>query len=200
MDLYQFTLPADSVIAAIMTSSEVQGLLRLTDSGGNFLRSDLSSYAPNDPLIVQFLPAGTYQLAARAATSTAGGYYEVDLRTASGPRPPFCAPKGKLAAGGSVSDTLSFASCQYPDSTFADFWEIDLAADATIDLRLSSGDFDAYLVLLDAKGNVVAQDDDSGGGTNARLTMPLSKGTYFAVAKPLMDYRSTGGYTLSLGQ
>ncbi|SPF54257.1 Peptidase domain protein [Candidatus Sulfopaludibacter sp. SbA4] len=198
VDLYQFTLPSDGVVAAFMTSSEVDGFLTLVDSAGNFLRSDDNSYAVNDPLIVQFLSAGTYQLAARAAGSTVGGYYEVDLRTVPGPRPPFCASRGQLAVGGSINGTLTVAACQYIDGTFAGLYQMVLASDTTIDLRLDSSDFDAYLVLLDAKGNVVDQDDDSGGGTNARLNELLAAGTYYVVAKPFSGYTSVGGYTLSL--
>lgn len=199
VDLYQFTLPSDSVVAAIMTSSEIDGFLSITDASGNTLRSDDNSYGQGDPLIVQFLPAGTYQVAARAASNTVGGYYEVDLRTIDGGRPPFCGSKGKLDIGAAIAGNVNFAGCQYVDATFADIYQIDLASDTTIDLRLNSGDFDAYLVLLDAKGNVVDQDDDGGGDTNARINRPLDKGTYFVVAKPLGSYTAGGAYTLTRG-
>ena len=200
VDFYQFTLPTDSVVAAFMTSSQVDGFLTMMDGAGNFLRSDNNSYGANDPMIVQFLPAGAYQVAARAAGSTVGGYYEVDLRTIPGPRPPFCASRGKLALGGSINGALTVASCQYIDGTFADVYQIVLASDTTIDLRLNSSDFDAYLVLLDAKGNVVDEDDDDGGGTNARVNELLAAGTYYVVAKPFSSYTSVGAYTLSLAQ
>jgi hypothetical protein len=41
---------------------------------------------------------------------------------------------------------------------------------------------DAWLYLLDASGNVLAQDDNSAGGTNSRLTVTLPLGTYKLVA------------------
>jgi hypothetical protein len=200
VDYYQFTLPADGVVAAVMTSSEADGYLTLLDSSGQPLRSDDNSYTANDPLIVQFLPAGTYKLAARDASSTGGGLYEVDVLTSLGPRPPFCAPKSTAALGGTIAGTINFAACQYADATFADIYQLNIASDTTIDLRLNSSDFDAYLVLLDAKGNVVDQDDDSGGNTNARVTRLLGAGTYYAVAKPFGDYTAHGDYTLIVGQ
>ena len=200
MDLYRFTLPSDGVVAVFMTSSEVDGFLTMVDSSGNALRSDDNTYGQNDPMIVQYLPAGSYQVAARAAGSTVGGYYQVDLRTVLGPRPPLCASKGNLAPGGSITGTLTVAACQYTDGTFADLYRMDLASDTTIDLRLNSSDFDAYLVLLDGKGNLVDRDDDSGGNTNARLNRLLPAGTYYVVAKPFSDYTHVGSYTLSLAQ
>jgi hypothetical protein len=198
VDYYQFTLPADGTVAAFMTSSDVAGYLTLTDSAGNPLRSDTNSYSFGDPMMVQYLPAGTYRLSARSAGFSVGGYYEVDVRTALGPRPPFCGVTGTLAAGGSASGTIGFTSCQYPDSTFADLYQVQLPDSATVDLKLSSSDFDAYLVLLDAQGNLVDQDDDSGGGTDARITRLLGAGTYYVVAKPNGDYTKGGRYTLSL--
>lgn len=197
-DLYQFTLPADSVVAAFMTSSQVAGLLTLTDAGGNFLRSDADSYSANDPMVVQFLKAGTYQLAARAAAAGASGIYQLTLLAASASQPPFCTPLATVAAGSTVSGSLSYTSCQYDDSTFADLYQVSLSAPATVDVLLASSAFDAYLVLLDAKGNVVAQDDDSGGGTNAEIVQALAAGTYFVVAKPVSYYYSVGSYQLTV--
>ncbi|WP_224243580.1 Vps62-related protein [Hyalangium gracile] len=41
---------------------------------------------------------------------------------------------------------------------------------------------DSYLYLLDASGNVLAQDDNGGGGGHARLSLTLSPGSYKLVA------------------
>jgi hypothetical protein len=191
VDYYQFTLPSDGVVAAFMTSSDVAGRLTLTDSAGNVLRSDTDSYSSGDPMIVQYLPAGTYRLAAQAAGFGGGGYYEVDVRSALGPRPPFCGVTGTLSVGGSTSGTIGFSSCQYVDATFADVYQVQLTASATIDLQLEVDAFDAYLVLLDAQGNFVDQDD-------ARITRLLAAGTYYVVAKPNGDYTKGGNYTLGL--
>ena len=200
VDLYQFTLATDGVVAAVMTSSQVDGFLSLTDTAGQVLRSDQNSYGQGEPLIAQFLPAGTYQLAARAASGTAGGYYRVDLLAAPGSRPAFCGTAGKLTLGASAAGTLTYGSCQYPGGTFADVYEVDLADDTTVDLRLNSGDFDAYLVVLDAKGNVVDEDDNSGGAANAWVYDSLPAGTYYVVAQPVSGYSSVGNYVVSLGQ
>jgi hypothetical protein len=200
LDLYQFTLPSAGVVLAVMTSSQVDGHLTLTDQSGNFLRSDEDSYAPNDPLIIQYLPAGIYQLHARAVSSTAGGLYEVDVRTTAGPRPPFCVPQGGLTLGATINGTLNYTSCQYTDSTFADVYSLTLNAAATVNLELDSSAFSAYLILLDANGNLLAG-GDSGGGASALIQQALPAGTYYVVAKaePYSGYyNSVGAYSLSL--
>jgi hypothetical protein len=196
VDYYSFTLAADSLVLAVMTSSEVDGYLTLYDATGNQVRSDDNTYGSNDPLIVQYLPAGAYKLAARAASATVGGLYEVDLRTVTGSRPPFCSPISTVTPGDTVSGVITYTGCQYTDNVFADLYQMNLTADAAIDLQLNSSEFDAYLVLLDSKGGVVDEDDDSGGSTNARITRTLPAGTYFMVVEPFGDYTSHGAYSL----
>jgi hypothetical protein len=197
VDYYTFTLAEDALVLAVITSSEVDGYLTLYDAKGNLVRSDDNTYGSNDPLIVQYLPAGTYKLAARDASATVGGLYQIDLRTVTGPRPPFCTPKSTVTAGATVTGVLTFTGCQYTDNSFADLYRMDLTADAAIDLRLDSSEFDAYLVLLDSTGAVVDEDDDSGGNTNSHIARNLPAGTYFMVVKPFGDYTSHGAYTLT---
>ena len=198
VDLYQFTMPSAGVAAVVMTSSEVTGSLTLTDSNGNFLRSDLNSYAPNDPFIVQYLPAGTYRLWASSLNNAVGGQYLMSLLANLGARPAFCSTLGPLAVGTTASGTLGIGSCQYIDNTFVDVYQVTLTDTTTIDLELDSAAFDAYLTLLDGKGNLLAQDDDSGGGTNARIVQQLAAGTYYVLAKQFGGYYPAGAYTLSL--
>ena len=196
VDYYTFTLAVDSLVLAVMTSGELDGYLTLYDAGGNTVRSDDNTYGSNDPLIVQYLPAGTYKVAARAASATVGGLYEVDLRTVSGARPPLCTPKATVTPGATVTGTITYTGCQYIDNSFADLYQMNLTADTAIDLRLNSSEFDAYLVLLDSKGAVIDEDDDGGGNTNSRITRNLAAGAYYIAAKPFGDYTSHGAYTL----
>jgi hypothetical protein len=197
VDYYSFTLSGDSLVLAVMTSSAVDGYLTLYDSNGNVLRFDDNSYGFGDPLIVQYLRAGTYKLAARDMSGGPGGLYEIDLRTTAGPRPAFCGSRGPISVGGSVTGNITYTGCQYYDSTFADYYTLNVSADAAVELRANSSDFDAYLVLFDSKGNLIDQDDDSGGGTNALVTQFLPAGTYYVVVKPFGNYTSHGTYTLA---
>jgi len=197
MDLFEFTLPADGTAAMVVTSSEMDGYLTLLDASGNVLRTDDNSYGYGDPLIVQYLAAGTYRLAVQSASGAAGGLYEVDVRSTLGPRPLFCGTKQTVAIGGTASGTIGFTGCPY-DGAFADLYRIDVTNSGMVDVKLTSNDFDAYLVLLDAKGNAVGQDDDSGGGTNARITMQLAPGSYWVVARPSTDFTAAGSYTLTV--
>lgn len=58
---------------------------------------------------------------------------------------------------------------------------------------------DAWLWLLDDDGNVVGADDDSAGGTDARIVMPLSRGCYVIEATSYSP-GETGSYSLSVNE
>jgi serine protease Do len=175
----------------------VDGFLTLYDSSGSEVRRDDNSYGGNDALIVQYLLAGTYKLAVRDASAAAGGLYEVDLRTTAGPRPPLCSPRATLKPGDAVTGTIRYSGCQSPDSVFADLYPFTLPSDGSVDLRLNSSEFDAYLVLMDSTGAIIDEDDDSGGSTNSRILRDLPAGTYFIMVEPLGDYTAHGVYTLT---
>ena len=97
-----------------------------------------------------------------------------------------------------MTGTVGFNGCNYPDSTFAGIYSFRLTSETAVELRLESGAFDAYLVLMDSFGNVLARDDDGGGNTDARIADRLGPGTYYAIVKPLSEYVSGGGFTLAL--
>ncbi len=197
-DVYTFALPADGTVAAFMTSNSLDSLLTLTGGAGNVLRQDDHSYLDQNAAIVQYLPAGTYRLEARAAGAHTNGLYRVDLLYTQGGRPGFCAAT-PIGAGDTVNSAIAFTSCQYPDDTFADIYRFNVAdVSQALDIRADAPGFDAYLILLDSKGNVIGTDDNSGGGSNARLRQTLEPGIYYVVVKPADDPSSSGKYTLNL--
>lgn len=65
---------------------------------------------------------------------------------------------------------------------------------STVTFHLSAP-LDTYLYLLDASGNVLAQDNDSGGNLTSRLSYFLSPGTYKLVAATAASGQS-GEFTL----
>ncbi len=197
-DYYQFTVPADGTIAAVMQSQVIDSFLTLQSSDGTALRWDDNSYGGTDSVILQFLPGQTYRLEARATDAISSGFYRLDVLYSGGSRPAGCFPAGLPAIGDTVQGTLSFASCQFPDDTFADIYQLNVTDTASLDIRLNSGEFDAYLLVLDNKGNVIEEDDNSGGGMNAAVTDSFDPGTYFVVVKPFSGNTSAGKYTLTL--
>jgi hypothetical protein len=198
VDWYQFTTPSDGMAALFMTSTAVDAYLTLTDSQGNILRRDDNSYGGTDSLIAQWLPGQTYTFAASASGGSQTGRYRVDMQYSPGDRPAGCLPMGDLATG-ATQGSFSATSCQYSDDTFADLYRLQVTSPGSLHIEMDSDVMDAYLYLLDDKGNVVDADDDSGGGTNALLTTVVDPGTYYVVAKPFVNQGYVmGAYILTI--
>ena len=200
VDYYRFTLPAGGSVALVMTSGDLDSYVTLTDTSGKVLRFDDNSYADGDAIIVYYLAAGTYRLEARGRNIIGPGRYRVDLLWAAGTKPVFCGA-APLEIGAAKDSSLTYTACQYYDNTFADTYSIQVS-DSTkpVDIFASSALIDSYLILMDSKGNMIASDDNSGGGTAARLTLLLDPGTYYVVFKPAADPRESGNYHIQIQQ
>jgi hypothetical protein len=95
--------------------------------------------------------------------------------------------KGGFPVTGTLAVGASAKTFSYP-----------MKAGKTYVIDLLSNDFDAYLRLRNSFGQQVAQDDDSGGGLNARITYAcLQSGTYEIDATSLGG-NGVGGFTLDV--
>jgi hypothetical protein len=104
--------------------------------------------------------------------------------------PPQAAPCGSvtdIALASSTNGTLATGDCTqealFPglgDQSFVDQYRITLPYRGTLSIRMNSNQFDTFLVLLNSPLQLpeIATDDDSGGGTNALISLDLDAGTY----------------------
>jgi serine protease Do len=79
-----------------------------------------------------------------------------------------------------------------------DQWTFDGSRGDWVRINMRSSNMDTYLELYDPFGNLLAQDDDSGDGTNARIyvdSLPFN-GVYTIVARGFDG--DTGSYQLQL--
>ena len=74
-----------------------------------------------------------------------------------------------------------------------------MPAAGTIQVDMTSGDLDSYLGLFEAGGAFLAEDDNSGGGRNARIERQVPAGTYRVWANSLSG-SVTGTYSLIVAQ
>jgi hypothetical protein len=111
-----------------------------------------------------------------------------------GAEPPF---GGKQISG---ELTATSAKDKARPNRYCDVHEVKLKAGQTYQIDLASRDFDAYLRLEDSAGRQLAEDDDSGGGFNARLVFtPATSATYRVIATTFLP-GATGPYTLRIGR
>jgi len=118
----------------------------------------------------------------------------------SAPLPPRWAPRGSIAPGDTVRDSLTRRDPLLPaESTYAQQWRLAGRAGQTVTIDIAADAFDAYAFLLGPGFERSApQDDDSGGRCNARLTVRLPQtGDYFIVVTS-SERRATGPFTLTV--
>ncbi|MFW5772720.1 MAG: PPC domain-containing protein, partial [Phototrophicaceae bacterium] len=190
-DRWTFTGSAGDIVTIALDSDDFDAYLELFDAADNVLTSDDDGGGSLNSLITGYaLPAdGTYTILARGFGSSARGAYTLSLSLfdASTLDEP-----GMIAYGDMVQALLS--------DDEGDRWTFAGAQGDVISIALNSDAFDSFVELLDADGNVIASDDDSGGSLNSLIsgfTLP-AKADYTIVARPLGT--GSGLYTLELSQ
>ncbi|MEW6755795.1 MAG: pre-peptidase C-terminal domain-containing protein [Candidatus Latescibacterota bacterium] len=193
VDAYEFAGQAGQVVDLWLDSPDFDAYLELElngavvavdDDGGEGLNSLLEGFVlPED---------GRYVAWAHVLGDGGMGHYTIGLEDVT----PQLAVRPALSAG-STSDQLDEAEMLhlYP-------LEVPKLSQARIDLV--SDAFDAYLALYVGTGahsrsydNLVAEDDDGGGGLNSRINALLSPGTYLVEARSLSG-TAVGEYTLTV--
>lgn len=110
-----------------------------------------------------------------------------------------------LAPDASVNGSLEATDCLASeilggtDESFVDIYAVTLTVAGQLTVTLNSDDLDAFGIVLEATGLArIADDDDSGGGLNARLVLTLEAGDYLVLANTATSVAETGSYVLTL--
>jgi serralysin len=100
-----------------------------------------------------------------------------------------------ITVGATASNTLEVAGDH-------DWYRISLTQGQSITVTLTSGTIDCYLRILDASGNVLFENDDSGGTMDSRVSFKVpASGTYYIDVGAYdddADLREVGPYELAV--
>ena len=214
--IYSVDLQAGTQIVAGMFAGEgssVDAYLIFATEAGDVLAEDDDSGAEvfgnkTDALVsLTVQQTGSYLVVATRsgldAGKSAGAYMmfvgvpepEEPQEPVSNELPPGMVYMGDIAAGGTGSGTITSDAYMHLytlEGTAGD--EITITATGT-------GGLDAYLGLLDPNDEVIAEDDDSAGGTDAQIAITLPEsGTYIIIMtrNGIDQGTSTGDYTLQV--
>ncbi|HEY0587009.1 MAG TPA: kelch repeat-containing protein [Pseudoduganella sp.] len=110
-----------------------------------------------------------------------------------------------IASGAPVNGYLKYASCPFSvrgSNYYADRYIFNSEPGKLVTITLSSSSFDTYLYLTNRWGTILKADNNSGGGSNSRISFQIPTGqTGPYTIEVTSYYRSSGGaYTLSLTQ
>ncbi len=165
-------------IDVTMIAADFDAYLQIWDADGNSLVQDDDSGGGLNARVSMMVPAdGTYQIIANSYSAEARGDYSLTVRTRS--------ISAEIEAGNVVlfNGSLSSESETMQDGSPYEAHEIEAEAGERLEITLTSGSFDSYLMVFDADNNKIAEDDDSGGGLDAQLFVTIpDDGTYRIVA------------------
>ncbi len=192
VDSYPVEVSGDQLLIAALVSREFDPYLELTNDSGEVVAFNDDSGPDVNAYLAVFLPnPGTYELRATTFEGETQGAYQLGYALES--------PDWQESLTGELQE----GDQQHPqDNTWMDTHTLSGRAGQTLLVHLSSYTFDAFLQILDPKGNVVAQDDDQGGGTDALVILYLTQsGDYTIRANTFSDATAGGSYLLkySLG-
>lgn len=188
----------DRVIVETRTSSFDSYLYLFSPTGASLLEDDdggtgTNSRIPRDRGSLALPLTGTYTIEVSSYGTGESGSFLLSLSAGQG-----CAIQ-TIAAGQSVSGDLAATDCLSVDSnTFSDYYTFPATAGAQVAITMTAPVLDAFLILTGPDGRVLAEDDDSGGGLNARIglfTLPLT-GTYTIETTSVVP--QAGSYVLRL--
>lgn len=160
---------AGQILIAALESEDFDPYLELVDGQGRVIGFDDDSGPDvNALLAVRLLQEGTYTLRATSFKPASTGTYRLTYRLA------------QVDWQQTVSGLLQKGSAQHPeDGSWMEEHPIAARAGQILLASMASSDFDAFLQLLDPEGEVMAWDDDQGGGSDALIIAFLPRsGTY----------------------
>jgi hypothetical protein len=195
-DVYAFQGTAGDQITIDMASSAFDTYLILWNSAGTKVDEDDDSGAGTNSQITYTLTStGTWYVGANSLSVGDTGGYTLTLHCGgSGNNCPILT----ISCGAQLSGTLSASDCLLADGSYADLYQFAGTSGQVATIDLTSGAFDTYLVLSDPGGNIVAVDDDSGVGTDSRISYTLTQSGNWLLAANSLQSGVIGSYGLHL--
>ncbi|CAN1522101.1 Peptidase, C-terminal, archaeal/bacterial [Caulobacteraceae bacterium] len=197
-ELFQVQAPKGQMVTVTLSSTAFQPIVAVGDEIDEECEGCTASVGETDkPAVVRRIVPASGLLQVRANTMNKGerGAFTI-LATASQPPPISARP---LPFGQSVSDSLDVNDAVTSEGATVDAYALRLNAEQEVQLDLSSDDFDPKLELLTPAGAKVAEDDDGGPGTSARIRYVVPRAGLYQVRVMAVGSGSVGTYTLTTG-
>jgi len=192
---YTVKLQKDKTYIIDLVSKDFDAYLRLLDKKGSQLAEDDDGGGDLNARIVHSIDKdGDYQI---VVTSDDGQVGKFNLKVREFILKGEAKPRDIGKAGISIT-----ANIQQKNVTeigkLGYVYSVQLKAGQTYIIDLESTDMDAYLYLFDGKSRLLAQDDDSGGDLNSRITFKADRDGVFHLLATSLAGDETGEFTLKV--
>jgi hypothetical protein len=207
------TLPAGATVQLQMHSSAFDTVLVVrTPSGREETNDDVAQGNTNSALTLQASEAGEYHILATSYRPGDTGDYELVIGApAETPAPntgtvattPSTTPAAQPVAASlsaPIRGSLARGDRNLASGEFVDAHTVTLPQGVGVQIRLSSTDFDPYLIVRSPSGRQVDNDDLTPGDRNAGIDLPLAEPGPYTIQVTSYRPAETGAYTLSFAR
>lgn len=191
-DGWRLDLASPTVVNINLTSPSDPGQLIVTDMQLNVVTYGIGNGATSQAIL--FLPPGSYLLWTASTGSTLSDY---QLAVQVHQTTPCSTAAGTIEVGLSIGGQIDGNDCLFLSDHYADSWQLSLTAQTTLQIDLTSTDFDPVVLVTNAAGQWLAFNDDANGSLNPQLVITLPAGDYLVVASTYVPLTS-GSYVLGV--
>ncbi|MGV3708988.1 MAG: Ig-like domain-containing protein [Gemmatimonas sp.] len=196
LDRYELTVSARNAVRFDMTSTAIDPYLVILDNTGAIVAQDDDAGAGLNAHIEVQLEAGKYHVMANAQPRQTGAY-RLEVAVAADP----CEVSRTINISQPVNGTITASDCAISSTgptPYTQRYLLNVTTGGPLQIDMQSSAVDAYLILQNEAGTVLAENDDaSAGTTNARISGNFSAGR-FIVNATTYENNETGSYTLSV--
>ncbi|MBV9110984.1 MAG: hypothetical protein JO306_16365, partial [Gemmatimonadetes bacterium] len=200
--VYTFTARKGQRVLATMRSHDFDAYLtlaRIVSGITDAMATDDDRGGGTDARIRFEIPEdGTYLLVAQSLSEDGKGAYTLSLESAPQPTTAAAQP---IRIGQTVAGQLAETDAVLDDDSYYDSWTVHLNRGQRIVVEMNSDAFDAFVHfgrMENGQFNSLGTDDDSGGGTNARLRATAPDDGDYVIRANSVKAGEVGAYTLRL--
>lgn len=193
-DVYYVALAAGQQVTVTMRSGAFDTYLSIGAHGASEAaetNDDIEEGNTDSRVIYTAPSAGTYVIIANSLESGQTGAYTLQAVVSGG-------ESRQLTLGQTATSDLGSDDQKLEDDSFYELWVFQGEAGSRVTITMRSGDFDAYLTIRDASGESIGSDDDTGGGTDAQVTVTIPSNGRIAIVANSLGEGETGRYTLQI--
>lgn len=195
VDFYGTTLANAQALSFNLTSSTVDTWLEMYDPTGFPLAfNDDRDDATTNSTIRVFAPSGNYFLGATSYDPGELGNYTLSSTGFGGNEN---CDEYWVVPGVSITGSITATDCDF-GGFFTDEYRVVVNQGQTLTITMSSTAVDAWLELYDSGGNLVADDDDGAGDSNARIVYTATELDVLFIDASTLNQGETGAYTISI--
>ncbi|MBT9313060.1 trypsin-like peptidase domain-containing protein [Leptothoe kymatousa] len=194
-NVHSFEGQAGQRISITMSSRQLDSYLLLYGPNQEYLgENDDNSNSRNARLDITLPNSGTYLVFANSYGAREQGQYELTVRSSGG-----SSNRANNPYLINEDGTLSNQDRRLTDNSLYDEYLFSGERGQNITINLNSEEFDAYLLLVDNKGNKLAESDDiSQSNTNSSIRIALPYTGEYRIIVNAYDQQGQGQYQISV--